>query len=345
MAIRIVQFTTQKKFSERIENSLEDFELIDSWEVFGVSDEQLIFSIIITLEKSQTLLDKLQFFIDRDMVNKVVVTAAEAILPKEKPKEATKKEEEKQQKQSRFRIKQEKDRAPREELYNQLANDSVLTLDTILLTLLSTIVAALGLLQNQVIAVIAAMVIAPMLVPNLALALSAVLGDFKLFLVSIKSNGAEIICCLLLSVLIGFFWTSQDFTHSALVERYTQVGYSDVVLALASGAAGALSLTSRFSAVLVGVMVAAALLPPLTACGLFFGSHRIDDATSAGILFCINIVCVSLTANLVFLFKGVHPQKWYEKKKAKKAIFWYLLFWIFMLLILCAVIFFFYTKQ
>ena len=52
--------------------------------------------------------------------------------------------------------------------------------------------------------------------------------------------------------------------------HYTKLydGLDAVALALASGAAAALSLTTGLSSILVGVMVAVALLPPAAAAGL-----------------------------------------------------------------------------
>jgi uncharacterized membrane protein len=47
----------------------------------------------------------------------------------------------------------------------------------------------------------------------------------------------------------------------------TGIGLGDIAVALASGGAGALAFTAGVSTVLVGVMVAVALLPPLAALG------------------------------------------------------------------------------
>ena len=56
----------------------------------------------------------------------------------------------------------------------------------------------------------------------------------------------------------------------ALAAR-TQVDPRDVVLALAAGAAGSLAFTTGIPTVVVGVMVAVALLPPLVVAGLLLG--------------------------------------------------------------------------
>lgn len=241
-------------------------------------------------------------------------------------------------KKTKFKIADESEKVPREELYSQVDNDTTLNFNYICLTILSTIVAALGLIENQIPAVIAAMVIAPMLEPNLALALAVVLGDSRLVIKSIKTNIIGIILCLMLSMIIGFIWPYK-INNITLLFQHSNVGYSVIALALASGAAAALSLTSRLSSALVGVMVAVSLLPPLVTTGILLGSKAYYQAVWSAILFSINIVSINLSANLIFLLQGIHSSKWYEKQRAKSTIFWYILFWTISLFLLLAAIY------
>jgi uncharacterized membrane protein len=62
-------------------------------------------------------------------------------------------------------------------------------------------------------------------------------------------------------------------------------------------------------------------------------------AAGAGLLLAINIVCVNLASNLVFLVKGISPRAWMEKQKAKKTMVFYVLGWLAVLLILAWFIF------
>ena len=91
--------------------------------------------------------------------------------------------------------------ALREELYQDVAGGAKLHRDFLLLTLLSTIVAVFGLTADNVAAVIGAMVIAPLLGPNMALALATTLGDRKLLRQSLVRN-LEGVVLALLSVLV-----------------------------------------------------------------------------------------------------------------------------------------------
>jgi len=66
-------------------------------------------------------------------------------------------------------------------------------------------------------------------------------------------------------------------------------------------AAAALSLTTGLSSVLVGVMVAVALLPPAATLGIMLGQGNMSLAIGAGLLLAVNIVSVNLASKIVFL--------------------------------------------
>ena len=186
--------------------------------------------------------------------------------------------------------------------------------------------------------VIGAMVIAPLLGPNMALALGTALGDMHLMWEATKSTLAGIALALLLSFLIGLFWPLNVSSHELMAR--TDVGLDSVVLALASGAAAVLSLTTGLPSVLVGVMVAVALLPPTATLGLMLGAGQYKFAMGAALLLAVNIVSVNLAAKTVFWIRGVKPRSWLEKQKASQSMLTYLIIWAVSLSILLLVIFF-----
>jgi uncharacterized hydrophobic protein (TIGR00341 family) len=207
----------------------------------------------------------------------------------------------------------------------------------VLLVMLSTIVAAIGLLEDDVAVVIGAMVIAPLLGPNIALALATALGDRSLMAQSLKANALGVSLCLLLSVAIGFMWTG-GFDSNELLSR-TNVRYDNIALAIAAGAAAALSLTTGVSSVLVGVMVAVALLPPATALGIMIGAGKYGAANGALLLLVVNIACINFAAKVVFWAQRIRPRTWYSKQKAGAATRNYLVFWALTLIVLAGFIY------
>jgi uncharacterized hydrophobic protein (TIGR00341 family) len=140
------------------------------------------------------------------------------------------------------------------------------------MTVLSTIVATVGLYYNSVAIIIGAIVIAPLLGPNVALALGTALGDLSLLRRGLLTALVGIGTAMALSVLIGVLL--QVNPASPEVASRTGVGLGDIAVALASGSAGALAFTRGVSATLIGVTVAVALLPPLVTLGLLLGGGQ-----------------------------------------------------------------------
>ena len=288
-------------------------------------DGMQIMRLLVHNDKVQSVLDALQTVLGAQPTAAIVVLPVEIALPK--PTEEERREE-------------DSATAAREALYNEVEKSSHLDLNFIVLVMLSTAVAAIGLIKNNVAVVIGAMLIAPLLGPNLAFGLGTALGDISLMRKSALTNSVGIILAVILSVVVGVFWPF-DVSSPELAAR-AEVGLDSVALALASGAAAALSLTTGLSSVLVGVMVAVALLPPAVTLGLMIGHGDIGSAVGAGLLLAINVVCINLAIKVVFFLKGIHPRTWWEKEKAKRAMVIYVLVWVVTLFIL---IFFVYSRQ
>ncbi len=278
--------------------------------------------LLVADSKIQSALDSLQKILGAQPSAWLVVLPVEIALPK--PSDAERKEE-------NAAIE------AREALYNEVEKNAHLDLNFAVLVVLSTIVAAIGLIENNVAVVIGAMVIAPLLGPNLAFGLGTALGDVSLMRKSALTTAVGLALAVALSVMVGIFWPF-DFSSPELAAR-SRVGLDSVALALASGAAAALSMTTGLSSVLVGVMVAVALLPPAVTLGIMLGIGDINLAYGAGLLLAINVVCVNLAIKVVFFIKGIRPRSWWEKKKAKRAMVTYILVWIVTLIILMAVIY------
>ena len=226
--------------------------------------------------------------------------------------------------------------ALREEIYQDVQADAKLDRDFLIFVILSTIVAAIGLHSNSVAGVIGAMVIAPLLGPILGFSLGAALGDRKLLFGAAKTLGVGVALALGCAVLISFL-IPVDFSSRELMSR-AEVRLDGMALAIAAGAAAALSLTRGANATLVGVMVAAALLPPGAAVGLFLGTGEFALASRAGLLLSLNVASLVLSALVVFRLRGIRPRTWLEKKGADRAVAINMALSVLLLLIAIALI-------
>ena len=321
--MRIVEVITDAGHMDSLAGIAEHFKPADFW--YGVTNEdgRRSFRFLVDDESRQQVVDALQSLLGPAEKSHIIILPIDTVLPH--PSE----EDEEGRKQQAVT-------ATREELYSQIKKGAQLDSNFLLLTVLSTIAAAIGLAEDNVAVVVGAMVIAPLLGPNIALAFGTALGDGKLMWQALKTNLAGVSLALALSVVIGLVW-QVDFTSEEIVSR-TDVNMGGVVLALASGAAAVLSLTTGLSSALVGVMVAVALLPPTATLGMLLGSSQPQLAFGAVLLLAVNVVCVLLSAMTVFLLKGVKPRTWLERAKARQSVAISLILWAILLLTLIIVI-------
>lgn len=267
--------------------------------------------ILATQDHRQALLDRLQSLMGTRDNWRITLLPVETTIP------FPEKEEDEEEDDDKTDARKNRGGQSREEIYNNVWKQAQTDRNYLVFVVLSTVVAAFGMIADNVAVVVGAMVIAPLLGPNLALAVGVALGDGKLMGRAITTNAAGIAVALGLSLLIGAVWPV-DATSKELMSR-TQVGFDGMAIALASGAAAALSLVTGLSSALVGVMVAVALLPPTAAIGLFLGAGLPAFALGALLLLCVNVACVNLAAQVVMLSRGITPRTWFEKKQARRS--------------------------
>jgi len=323
--MKIIEVIADESYIDSIKNIADKNDASDFWVVSSGREERKVVRILVKPEQRQIILDALQGLLSTSLSARVVVIPIEATLPREEEPE----------KKTKIISAAE---TTREELYNSIGKNAHLNRTYLLLIFLSTVVVAIGLLKDNVAVVIGAMVIAPLLGPNLALALGTALGDTDLMWKAFKTGLAGMSLALVLSILIGIFWPLNVESRELLARTY--VGLDSAVLAMASGAAAVISLTSGIPSILVGVMVAVALLPPAATMGLMLGAGQTDLAYGAAFLLAVNIVAINLSAKLAFLIQGIKPRTWLEKKKAKQSMLSYIIIWVLTLAALLFVIYF-----
>ncbi len=205
----------------------------------------------------------------------------------------------------------------REEIYASIADTAKLDRAYVALIVLATVVAGIGLARDNTAAVIGAMVVAPLLGPNMALALGMVLGDQPLIRRALKTNAAGLAIGFASATLLGLALDA-DVSTPELASR-TDVEVWDLLLALAAGCAGALAYTTGVPTYLTGVMVAVALLPPAVAGGILLAQGQLTGAVSALLLAASNVTALTLAAMLTFLWRGMRPRNWWQEDRARRS--------------------------
>jgi uncharacterized hydrophobic protein (TIGR00341 family) len=328
MALRLIEIYHQRGKADEIEAILEDLQIIDTWHYHIEESNESVTKVLLKSESTDKILDTLRDYFPGDTMMRMVILPVEATVPR--PVETQEEQHERPEGKSPQRI-------SIEELYQKLSGKSEISRKYMIMASLAAIVAAIGLLKNDVAVIIGSMVIAPLLSPNMALSLATTLADINLARKSIITNIAGFAVAFLISVCFGLFMDVDPEIPQIAVR--SDVSHFYIFLALASGVAGAYSITTGVAEALVGVMVAVALLPPLVASGLLLGGGFMLEATGAMLLCSVNIVCVNLAGVITFITEGIQPKKWWEAERAKKAVRVAITLWILLLLVIVVMIF------
>ena len=170
---------------------------------------------------------------------------------------------------------------------------------------LAAIVACYGLLSDSGAVVIGAMIIATLLGPISAFSLAIVDGELHLQRRALLTLCGGVLLVLGISFVLG--WINRDVPLTHEIRSRTAPTILDLAIAVAGGAAGTYATISRkFSANLVGVAVATALVPPLAVVGLCLARGLNGMALGAALLFGMNLLGIQAASSIVLWMNGFH---------------------------------------
>ena len=211
-----------------------------------------------------------------------------------------------------------------EEIYENVKKQALLSFDFFAFIILASLMAGLGLVQNDVTVIVASMLLSPLMGPLMGVALGYVVKDKVLFLRGTKNEligvvvaiSVGVITALVISLLIPSKLTEIIGTVGApTLTEITRRGSFislDVGIAIFSGAGVALSITRGNMSALVGAAISVSIMPPAVnaAMTLVFGAmtgHVGILSISGGsfMLLAMNIVMIDLSAMFIFRLKKV----------------------------------------
>ncbi len=179
------------------------------------------------------------------------------------------------------------------------------------LLLLSTLIAALGLVADSVAVIIGAMLLAPLMTPILAVAAALVIADVKALVVSAGILVSGILLAVLVAAAATWVGLGDLTVASALPSEIvgrTAPSLLDLGVAIAAGLAAGYVLTHRrVLSSLPGVAIAVALVPPLATIGITLELGQSDAARGALLLFVTNLVAIVLSAIVMMRWAGFAP--------------------------------------
>ncbi|MFB6140642.1 MAG: TIGR00341 family protein [Halosimplex sp.] len=183
-----------------------------------------------------------------------------------------------------------------------------------LLSVVSAVVATAGLLLDSPAIVVGSMVIAPLVGPAMATGVGSVLYEERLFREGVKYQIAGF--ALAVASSIAFAVLAREVFLVPPTLEVTDIGQVagrltpdllSLAVAFGSGIAGARSLSSDISTALVGVMIAAALVPPAAAVGIGVAWWDPGVVFNAGLLVLVNALSINLAALATLWATGYRP--------------------------------------
>ena len=317
--MRLLEIILEDHQSIDIDNLFNHNQVIEHW-TYKPENGQTVIKALVQEANAKDLLSALE----KKSIHRVIIYPIEGTLPKV---DAVPEKKEERFKIGKFVA------ISKEELYNDIDIPVSLSVNFILMVVLSSFVAGIGILKDNIAIIIGAMVIAPFLGPNMSMAFGTTLGDLQIIRKSILTGVSATIIALVISMIWGS--TAIDIGNIAIDP---DIEYQDIILALICGFSGAVSVISGQGSTLVGVMVAAALLPPLMRAGLLFGGGEFGSGLNSFLIFGANIICLNIAGIITFYLSGIRPGRWWAKEEAKRKTRTAFIVWTIALILLIVAI-------
>lgn len=182
---------------------------------------------------------------------------------------------------------------------------------------LSSVIAALWLLQNSIAVVIGAMLIAPFLRPINGIAFSIARWEKSFFWSSLRLMFFSVIISIIMwYVSVKITWLTRE--TSEILSR-TSPNIIDLFIAIFSAMVAVLSLGfSRLWESVAGVAMAAALMPPLWVIWIEIALWNFNLAWWAMMLFIANLVSMVLVGIIIFWLFWFTPHSWIKQKSSMR---------------------------
>lgn len=192
------------------------------------------------------------------------------------------------------------------------------------LLVLSTLIAAYGLISNSTATVIGAMIVAPLMGPILGLGLGMVRNDSKIFYRALIAEVVGILVVILTGALVAVLVGTDNVDYySREIAARTRPTLYDMAIGLAAGLAGAYcTVHPTLHGSVAGVAIAVALVPPLTvtgitAAGALAGLVPWSLAVGSFMLFLANLLTIEAASMAIFLMAGLgHLHAIVQRKRA-----------------------------
>lgn len=223
---------------------------------------------------------------------------------------------------------------------DQIKENAKSDFDFYVLTLFSGIIITLGIIIDSTPVVIGGMLIAPLVWPILALSLGVATGRSRLVQSSLIQLFKSILIILIVSSLVGLIAPELVVTNEELLSRVSPTMF-ELLIGLAAGFIGAFIIVyPKIGSAIAGVVVAAAIVPPIATLGLSLAKGDFNSALGSSLLFLSNLIAIAFSATILFLLANFRAHTETTQEKSKSSLVWIILMLIIIFIPLVLI-----TKQ
>ncbi|WP_246999105.1 TIGR00341 family protein [Halosolutus gelatinilyticus] len=182
------------------------------------------------------------------------------------------------------------------------------------MTAISGVVATTGVLLNSIAVLVGAMVIAPLLGPAMASSVATVLDERRLFARGVKLQLTGIGVATTSALVFAMFARTSTVVATA-VDLEASLGLGShglppsllVTVAVCSGIAGGLGMATTGITDLIGVMIAAAIMPPIGVVGVGVAWGEPVVVLGSLVVVAVNLIAINVGAIATLWTVGFHP--------------------------------------
>ncbi|WP_137289427.1 TIGR00341 family protein [Natronorubrum halophilum] len=196
-----------------------------------------------------------------------------------------------------------------------------------IMTVISAVVATAGLLLDSPAVVVGSMVIAPLIGPALGLCVGSVIADEELFKESLLYQIVGIVLAIGAAAIFAWLVRMTNIVPPGLnigsvgeISERLAPDLLSLVIALGAGVAGIISIATGTSVALVGVMIAAALIPPAAAAGIAIAWGQPSAAIGSTALVLVNVLSVNLAGLLTLWWAGYRPENLFSLGETQQRV-------------------------
>lgn len=200
----------------------------------------------------------------------------------------------------------------------KLIEESRTDIDFLLFLLLAIFITTIGLITDNVIVIVGAMLVAPILFPILALGLAVVTSSENAILRALRIIGQSAGLSVFVAFLTALFIGASGFTEQ--MELLTQPNLLlYFFVSFAAGIVASFSWVKEDIALsFPGVAITVSLVPPLSAIGISLALLSTELLVGSTLLFLINLLGVLIASIVVFALFGFSKVQDYQDKKIRE---------------------------